>query len=150
MERLSLDRWASPWLRHQHLARYHWAAGFVRGCRVLDGASGTAYGARILRDGGASRVECVDRSMDAFRAARRLGGTEGLSFMKANVAQRFALQVGKLCRDMPNKAVPEIEHLHHSTVKDLDKLCMQQQLARAGTPAPRAIERGRDRHSKRA
>jgi hypothetical protein len=53
--------------------------------------------------------------------------------------QRFALHVGKLCRDMPNKAVAEIEHLHHTTVKDLDKLYMQQQLARAGTPAPRAI-----------
>jgi transposase len=53
--------------------------------------------------------------------------------------QRFALHVGKLCRDMPNKAVAEIEHLHHSTVKDLDKLYMQQQLASAGSPAPRAI-----------
>ena len=53
--------------------------------------------------------------------------------------QRFALHVGKLCRDMPNKAVAEIEHLHHSTVKDLDKLYMRQQLARAGSPAPRAI-----------
>ena len=39
---------------------------------------------------------------------------------------------------MPNTAVAAIEHLHHSTVKDLDKRYMQQ-LARAGTPAPRAI-----------
>jgi transposase len=34
--------------------------------------------------------------------------------------QRFAMHVGKLCRDMPNKAVAEMERLHHSTVKDLD------------------------------
>src|SRR3990167_4751342 len=40
---------------------------------------------------------------------------------------------------MPNTAVAAIEHLHHSTVKDLDKRYMQQQLARAGTPAPKAI-----------
>ena len=53
--------------------------------------------------------------------------------------QRFALQVGKLCRDMPNKAVAEMERLHHSTVKDLDKLYMQQQVDLAGLPAPRAI-----------
>jgi len=53
--------------------------------------------------------------------------------------QRFALHVGKLCRDMPNKAVAEMERLHHGTVKDLDKLYMQQQVARAGLPAPRAI-----------
>ena len=53
--------------------------------------------------------------------------------------QRFAMQVGKLCRDMPNKAVAEMERLHHSTVKDLDKLYMQQQVELAGLPAPRAI-----------
>jgi transposase len=40
---------------------------------------------------------------------------------------------------MPNKAVADLEHLHHSTVKELDKLYMQQQLALAGMPAPRAI-----------
>ena len=53
--------------------------------------------------------------------------------------QRFAMHVGKLCRDMPNKAVAEMERLHHGTVKDLDKLYMQQQVERAGRPAPRAI-----------
>lgn len=53
--------------------------------------------------------------------------------------QRFAMHVGKLCRDMTNKAVGEIERLHHGTVKDLDKLYMAKQVALAGTPAPRAI-----------
>ena len=53
--------------------------------------------------------------------------------------QRFALHVGKLCREMTNKAVAEYEYLHDSTVKDLDKLYMQQQVVRAGSPAPRAI-----------
>ena len=43
--------------------------------------------------------------------------------------QRFAMQVGKLCRDMPNQAVAERERLHHSTVKT----------SVAGMPAPRAI-----------
>jgi transposase len=53
--------------------------------------------------------------------------------------QRYAMHVGKLCRDMPNKAVAEIERLHHSTVKDLDKHYMHEQVARAGLPAPRII-----------
>jgi transposase len=53
--------------------------------------------------------------------------------------QRFAMHVGKLCRDMPNKAVAELEHLHHSTVKDLDKIYMRKQVAQAGTPSPRVI-----------
>ena len=53
--------------------------------------------------------------------------------------QRYALHVGALCREMTVKAVAESERLHHTTVKDLDKLYMQQQVARAGMPAPRAI-----------
>ena len=53
--------------------------------------------------------------------------------------QRFAVHVGKRCHDMPNKAVSELEHLHDSTVKELDKLYMQQQVARVGRPAPRVI-----------
>ena len=40
---------------------------------------------------------------------------------------------------MPNKAVAEMERLHHSTVKDLDKLYMQKQVDLAGLPTPRAI-----------
>jgi transposase len=51
--------------------------------------------------------------------------------------KRFALHVGKLYRDMPNMAVAKMERLHHSAVKDLDKLHMHQQVARAGMLAPR-------------
>ena len=53
--------------------------------------------------------------------------------------KRFARHVGALCREMTVKAVAELEHLHESTVKDLDKLYMQEQVAAAGRPAPRAI-----------
>lgn len=53
--------------------------------------------------------------------------------------QRVALHVGKLCRDMSNKAVAELERLHDSTVKELDKLYLQQQVERAGLPVPRTI-----------
>lgn len=40
---------------------------------------------------------------------------------------------------MTNKAVAEIEHLHDSTVKKLDKIYVAKQVAKAGMPAPRAI-----------
>jgi transposase len=73
----------------------------------------------------------------------RCGGVhvEHLNWLAMNprYTKLFALHVGKLCRDMPNKAVSENERLHHGTVKELDKLYMQQQVARAGLPAPRAI-----------
>lgn len=52
---------------------------------------------------------------------------------------RMAEQVGKLCRDMTNKAVAEVLHLHEHTVKDLDKLYMQKWLSKTPQPAPRVI-----------
>ena len=70
----------------------------------------------------------------------RCGGVhvEHLDWLAKNprYTQRFAMQVGKLCRDMPNKTVAEMERLHHSTVKDLDKLYMQKQVDLAGLPHP--------------
>ena len=71
MERLSLDRWSSPWLRNQHVERYRWSAKFAKGCRVLDAACGTGYGSFILSNHGAKHVTSVDLSTEAFDAARR-------------------------------------------------------------------------------
>lgn len=65
MERLALDRFSSPWLRNQHLARYRWAATFAPGLRVLDAACGTGYGSRILSEAGARRVTSMDISSEA-------------------------------------------------------------------------------------
>ena len=53
--------------------------------------------------------------------------------------ERMADQVGKLCRDMTNKAVADATHLHEHTVKDLDKLYMQKWLNKTPKPAPRVI-----------
>jgi transposase len=53
--------------------------------------------------------------------------------------QRYAMHIGALCREMTNKAVAELEHLHDSTVKDLDKIYMRKQIATAGAPRPRVI-----------
>lgn len=52
---------------------------------------------------------------------------------------RMAEQVGKLCRDMTNKAVADVLHLHEHTVKDLDKLYMRKWLNKTPQPAPRVI-----------
>ncbi len=67
--------------------------------------------------------------------------TEKLDWLAENqrYTERMAEQVGKLCRDMTNKAVADILHLHENTVKDLDKRYMQKWLDRTPKPAPRAI-----------
>lgn len=52
---------------------------------------------------------------------------------------RMAQQVGRLCRDMTNKAVADLLFLSERTVKDLDKLYMQALLKKFPIPAPRVI-----------
>ena len=83
MERLALDRFSSPWLRNQHLARYRWAAAFAPGLLVLDAACGTGYGSRILLEAGARQVTSMDVSCDA----------SGLGFVRAD-ATRLPAQKG--------------------------------------------------------
>ena len=53
--------------------------------------------------------------------------------------QRLAQQVGILCRDMSNKAVAQLLHLHAHTVKDLDLRYMQAWRAKTPQPAPQVI-----------
>ena len=52
---------------------------------------------------------------------------------------RYALHVGALCRKMTVKDVARSERLHHTTVKDLDKLYMAELLRRHPMPATSAI-----------
>ncbi len=77
MERLALHRFASPWLRNQHLARYRFAARLAAGKRALDLACGAGYGSGLLRDAGARLVVSADRADEAFREARQPGSGAG-------------------------------------------------------------------------
>jgi transposase len=74
---------------------------------------------------------------------RRCGSvkTERLDWLADNpfYTKRFAFFVGRRCRETSIKQVAEELFLHWQTVKDLDKQYMQEQLRRAGTPAPRVI-----------
>jgi transposase len=66
---------------------------------------------------------------------------EKLAFLSGNTKYtlRFAMQIGGLCRAMTIKDVARRMHLDWHAVKDLDKLYMREQLARAGHPAPNVI-----------
>ncbi len=86
LERLSLIRWAPPWVRYEHKSRYEWACQFSQGLRVLDAASGTGYGTAILERGGASQVLGLDVSQDAIEEARALyGNRRGMHFQVADI-----------------------------------------------------------------
>jgi transposase len=74
---------------------------------------------------------------------RRCGGVkrEGLEWLADNplYTKRFALYVGRRCRDGTVRAIAEELHLDWETVKELDKQYMREQLRRAGCPTPRVI-----------
>ena len=88
MERLALHRFASPWLRNQHVARYRWAAGFAGSKRVLDLASGAGYGSALLGAGGAHSVVSADLAEEAFHEASLSGsGAGGLRGVLADASR---------------------------------------------------------------
>jgi transposase len=66
---------------------------------------------------------------------------ERLDFLADNplYTKRFAYYVGRRCRNSTVQAVARELHLDWHAVKELDKQYMTAQLARAGTPGPRAI-----------
>ena len=63
-ERLSTGHWTPPWLRHQHEARYDWAAQRAANRRVLDAACANGYGSVVLARHGASLVMAVDVALE--------------------------------------------------------------------------------------
>jgi transposase len=78
------------------------------------------------------RVDC--RRCDGVKRER-------LEFLADNAfyTQRFAYYVGRRCRSATIKDIAEELHLDWDAVKELDKQYMRAQLARAGTPGPKAI-----------
>jgi len=86
-ERLSKESWVPPWLHHQHVARYEWAAGYCGGRRVLDAACGIGYGSALLRDRGAREVDAFDLSGNAIAEAQRSYPREGVRFSIGDAAR---------------------------------------------------------------
>ena len=64
----------------EHVARYGFAAQFVRGLRVLDVACGTGYGGEMLLSAGAKSVVAVDYAIDSLRYAlkNRISASQAL------------------------------------------------------------------------
>ena len=66
---------------------------------------------------------------------------EKLEFLADNpfYTKRFAFYVGRRCQSSTIKAIADELHLDWHTVKELEKQYMQEQLRRAGSPAPKVI-----------
>jgi len=76
-------------------------------------------------------------------ACKRCGSVkrERLDFLSSDpkYTQRFAMKIGALCRAMTVQDVARHMGLDWHRVKELDKIYMREQLARAGHPEPRVI-----------
>jgi SAM-dependent methyltransferase len=84
-ERISLNEWLPPWVRHQHVTRYEWLVDFIKGRLVIEAACGTGYGSRIMIEGGARRVDSFDLSPETISKARKEHPLEGLNFEVGDV-----------------------------------------------------------------
>ena len=97
--------------------------------RVRDLSSGDV---RVYLEIEIRRVQC-----------RRCGRVkrERLEWLADNpfYTKRFAHYVGRRCREGTIQGIAQELHLDWDTVKTLDKQYMRAQLAKAGTPGPRAI-----------
>jgi SAM-dependent methyltransferase len=58
-------------IRHDHVARYTWAAELLRGKSVIDVACGVGYGSWILAEDGQCNVLGIDRASEAVEYARQ-------------------------------------------------------------------------------
>ena len=142
MERLALSRFASPWLRNQHLARYRWAAGFAAGKRVLDLACGSGYGSAVLRAGGARRVVSADRSAEAFFEAKAPGSGAGTLVGSLADASRLPF------RDRSFDLYVSFETIEHvaddrAVVREARRVLAPGGLFLCSTPERRVISPGR-------
>ena len=69
-ERITRGALLPPWLRHQHEARYDWAALRAAGNIVLDIACANGYGSAVLAAHSASRVVAADIAIEPLIEAR--------------------------------------------------------------------------------
>lgn len=72
----------------EHVQRYVFAGGYVKGMSVLDIACGAGYGSSLLFEAGAADVTGVDISAEAIQFALNHYGKAGIKFMDRN-AEKF-------------------------------------------------------------
>ena len=72
-----------------HIARYAFAAKFVKGKTVLDIACGSGYGSNYLLGRGAKSVVGGDISASAIECAQRFYSRQGVKFVHLDATQRL-------------------------------------------------------------
>lgn len=105
-ERVTSSDWFPPWIRHEHLARYLFAAERAAGKVVVDCACGDGAAVRIMAPR-AFQVQGFDLSEAAVKAAERATKADNVRFA---VADATSLSVGDGTTDLC-VSLETIEHL---------------------------------------
>ena len=72
-------------IEDDHLERYKFAAGWVKGKTVLDIACGVGYGSKLLADAGAVSVDGVDISAEVLEYAKQHYAADNVRFLQGDV-----------------------------------------------------------------
>jgi SAM-dependent methyltransferase len=100
---------SDPMVEQEHMFRYEYACGFVAGKIVLDVASGSGYGSRMLLDAGAKSVTGVDIDAEAVQYASENYAAPGVSYA---VGSAESLSLPDASFDVV-VSFETIEHLKH-------------------------------------
>ena len=106
-ERASSAARLPPWTRHEHFARYEFAAGYAAGRDVVDCACGDGTCAGLSARSGARRVQAFDLSETAISEAAAANRQENVAFA---VADAMSLPVPDASADL-FVSLETIEHL---------------------------------------
>ena len=86
-ERISDSGFIPRWVRHEHQARYAFAARYAEGKGVLDCACGDGTGSSIFLKAGAQRLYGFDASPEAVAKARARCPQQAAQFQRAEAAR---------------------------------------------------------------
>lgn len=91
-ERLVIDNKTEGNIIHnEHLVRYQFASGLIRGKVVLDIACGSGYGSKMLAEAGAAKVIAMDVSNETIESAKKDFGHPNVEF-RAGDATKIGLK----------------------------------------------------------
>jgi SAM-dependent methyltransferase len=117
---------------YEHLHRYHFAAGFVAGKRVLDLGSGEGYGAAILA-GHAESVVGVEVDPATVAHSRATYRTENLQFVEASMLDLQTFEDGSFDVVVCFEAIEHVEG-QEKVVSDVRRLLASDGLFIVSTP----------------
>ncbi len=114
-----------PWIKHEHLARFEFAARYVRGRFVVDCACGAGEGTALFLKAGAKKILAFDNSEAAVQKAKRArrGSLSGPANADAGIQFKVSDGLSLPLPDRSTAVYISLETLEHV---DQDRLFLKE------------------------